>query len=158
MVGIGLLIKSKLEQLRKGRVFGKPTGKLEGKVHNVVLHKKAAGAKARPGTRGTATLQAPKFGKIAGRTAIGKKLGAQLMPKARPGKVGKPLMHGDFVPNFFRKGMYLEFEMNGEKGKGRVRDKGPKGVQVISDTGKVLNLFHHEIKGRVIEEKNKKKK
>jgi hypothetical protein len=43
----------------------------------------------------------------------------------------------------------MEFEtQSGEKGCGRIRDWGERGVQLVSDTGKVLHLFSHELKGR----------
>jgi|SRR5579872_1437970 len=153
--------------LAKSRQPGVPTGKLEGRVKNVVLHKKAAGAKARPGTKGSAVGQAPKLGKISsGGSKLGSVMGAKkknpFTPKSRPSEHGwqSKLAHNDFAPGFFKKNLYVEFEMHdGTKGQGRVRDFGPKGCQLHCDDGKIRHTFYHEIKGKVKEEaKNGKTK
>lgn len=130
--------------LRKGR--NKLTGLGGAKEKGALQKIKTAlpsKTKARPNTAGVKPLKQPQLQQTAG----AKKLtsGGKKGFRSASLKMG----HLDFLPNYFTRGMLVEFKAaDGSSGLGTVRDRGPKGLQLLTDTGQIRNVFTNEIKGK----------
>lgn len=142
------------------RILGRPAGRAEGAAAKNILHNPKK-VKSRPNSTGSASLKTPSFGKVAGRSALrsGKPASAPAS-RTRPTNTARnQITHGSYIPGFFKRGHEFEFELsNGEKGSGKIRDTGSHGIQVMSNDGRVLHVFYHEIKGKVEKQSNAKTK
>ncbi len=137
------------EPLFKARRAGMPAGKMEGaSVKNILKNPKKI--KSRPGSTGAATLKSPQLGKVAGHSKLSKPVAGKPATGSKPHPKQGPFQHGQIFPGYFRRGQEHKFELGtGEKGSGKIRDVGTKGVQILGSDGRILHVFFHEIRERV---------